>query len=363
MKKEIVVALIAISMMLVTTTAVLGAKPTEDFWDIKSGMITYTDGVTPIEIGYDQWGYNYQAHMFNGYYGNAGRPTTPVTSGTWLQMKWNDAWLSNKDYKHDGDTLLDRHYGFPTYMDSGAWLTNHQSGEYTVTGKYDIGGTLLYSGEVAGISGWSDPWTWGGNYGGADDQTFRLLMGPGDGCGDGYRDAYFTIDTGGAYMDTIDLQHLDGSQNDNFKLFMLTGYTTVEPIVPIWTQIGNEYIGGQGVEHWVTSTYTFNPVCGEIEFKLLATGTVTSWCSTWGQVAFSWVEWSGIAYWNYFVKIIAVPSDATLTSGIWYTADGIAIGPVIWGQFAIIQQVENDPYAGTHGLQYKGLAPTGFGIY
>ncbi len=45
-----------------------------------------------------------------------------------LAMKWNDAWLGNQDC--DGDGLLDRHYGFDSYIGSGAWVTNHQSGEY-----------------------------------------------------------------------------------------------------------------------------------------------------------------------------------------------------------------------------------------
>ena len=39
-------------------------------------------------------------------------------------MKWNDAWLSNKD--RDGDGKLDRHWGYDSYIGSGAWLTNHQ---------------------------------------------------------------------------------------------------------------------------------------------------------------------------------------------------------------------------------------------
>lgn len=72
--------------------------------------------------GYDQWGYNYQARTFNGLYANYSRPATPYTEETcatvaWgcdqLQMKWNDTWLSNKDC--DGDRLLDRYYGFPSY--------------------------------------------------------------------------------------------------------------------------------------------------------------------------------------------------------------------------------------------------------
>jgi len=41
-------------------------------------------------------------------------------------MKWNDAWLSNID--RDDDGKLDRHYGLPSYIGSGAWLTNHEFG-------------------------------------------------------------------------------------------------------------------------------------------------------------------------------------------------------------------------------------------
>ncbi len=67
--------------------------------------------------------------------------------------------------------------------------------------------------------------------------------------------------------------------------------------------------------------------------------------------------------WNYFVKIVAAPADAYKQNGNWYEADGTEIGEVIWGSFAIIQQVENDPCAGLHGVQYKSASPTGFGYY
>ena len=117
-------------------------------------------------------------------------------------MKWNDAWLSNKDC--DGDGLLDRHYGFGSYIGSGAWLTNHQSGTYI------------------------------------DD---------------------------------------DGN----------------------------------------------------------------------------------LCEWDYFVKIIAVPADAYANSGIWYNADGTEIGPEIWGAFATIQVVYNDPCAGYEGLQYLSPDHAGLG--
>ena len=87
------------------------------------------------------WGYNYQAHLFNGLYRDAYRdaawcqPWKDVN----LAMKWNDAWLSNKDCDEDG--LLDRHYAFDSYIGSGAWLTNHQSGEY----EGDVGQTCKWN--------------------------------------------------------------------------------------------------------------------------------------------------------------------------------------------------------------------------
>lgn len=96
---------------------------------IQSGTLLASDG-TVITTGYDKWGYNYQALMFNGTYCDAYR------DAAWCQpykddkliMKWNSAWLSNTDC--DGDGKLDRHYGFPTYRGSGAWCTNHQAGIY-----------------------------------------------------------------------------------------------------------------------------------------------------------------------------------------------------------------------------------------
>jgi hypothetical protein len=69
--------------------------------------------------GYDEFGYNYQAHMFNGRYCDADRvegggPYCDVD----LMMKWNNAWLSNMDCVGDGK--LDRHFGYPSYIGSGA---------------------------------------------------------------------------------------------------------------------------------------------------------------------------------------------------------------------------------------------------
>ena len=168
---------------------------------IQSGELVASDG-SVIQTGYDEWGYNYQAHLFNGMYCDYDRDDgTCDYEGDRLSMKWNDAWMSNMDCDEDGK--LDRHYGFDSYIGSGAWLTNHQSGEY------------------------------------------------------------------------------ENEEGETCK-------------------------------------------------------------------------------WTYFVKIIAAPEDAVAVDGIWYAADGAEIGPVIWGSFATIQEVENDPCAGIHGLQY--LSPTRPGL-
>jgi hypothetical protein len=203
MKKFTIILLgLAVIVLLIGITSHYGVAQNDGCATIKDGTILRTDGV-PIVLGYDEWGYNYHAHMFNGYYCDAYRDAAwcQPYKDVRLMMKWNDAWLSNKDC--DGDGLLDRHHGYPSYIGSGAWLTNHQSGTYFVDGEE---------------------------------------------------------------------------------------------------------------------------------------------CP-----------------WNYFVKIVAAPADAYVDSGFWYTAEGVEIGPVIWGSFAIIQQVENDSCAGLHGAQYLSPAGPGFG--
>jgi hypothetical protein len=65
--------------------------------------------------------------------------------------------------------------------------------------------------------------------------------------------------------------------------------------------------------------------------------------------------------WTYFVKIIAVTSSDTLSGGKWYTNAGKEIGPEIWGEFAVIQEVYNDPSAGAHGILYKSPSGPGLG--
>jgi hypothetical protein len=225
---------ITISLLLMLVGLISLAPTTADSsggTTIQDGTLTYSTGHyledQPLMTGYDPFGYNYQAHMFsesyaNAYLGRDGLPpyegddaaylaANPGAASKWywpyrdtdLAMKWNDPWLSNMDC--DGDGLLDRHYGYNTYTDSGAWLTNHQKGEYDMSGK------------------------------------------------------------------TI--------------------------------------------------------------------------------------------HWNYYVKIITPDSTCTKSGGIWYDAGGTEIGYVIWGSFAIIQQIENDAGIGAHGVSYNSPSPSGFGYY
>jgi len=184
--------------------ALAKGKPVDRPTTIQSGELRASDG-SVITVGFDKWGYNYQGHLFKGGYCDAYRDAAwcQAYKDVDLKMKWNDAWLSNVDA--DGDGLLDRHFGFDSYIGSGAWITNHMSGEYVLDGR--------------------------------------------------------------------------------------------------------------------------------------------------------------TCKWNYFVKIVAAPADAELTGGVWFTAGGVEIGPVIWGQFAIIQEVENDKCAGVHGMQYLSPNNAGLGSY
>ena len=153
------ISLVVVLVAALIATPVIAGKPS-DCTRIQDGVLTYSADhyleEQPLKVGYDIFGYNYHAHMFNGYYANtylggAGFPPycgddeaydqrlmdegfteDPYAAWYWehrdvqLMMKWNDAWLSNKDC--DGDGKLDRHHGYTSYIGSGAWLTNHQWG-------------------------------------------------------------------------------------------------------------------------------------------------------------------------------------------------------------------------------------------
>lgn len=157
MKKLLILAIVltvALSLVAAPAVAAKGGK-NANCTTIQDGILTYSTGHyledQPLQVGYDIFGYNYQAHMFSGYYcnvylGGVGFPPyegdtdaylaeNPDAANHWawpyrdvqLVMKWNDVWLSNKDC--DGDGKLDRHFGYDSYIGSGAWETNHQWGD------------------------------------------------------------------------------------------------------------------------------------------------------------------------------------------------------------------------------------------
>lgn len=157
MKRLIFTLLVLVSVLILTLSAIPSAAIAgngNNCTTIQDGTLTYSSGhyleSNPLVVGYDSYGYNYQGRMFKGsyanvYLGGAGFPPyegdaeaylaeNPGAENHWawpyrdtqLLMKWNDAWLSNKDC--DGDGKLDRYYGHDSYIGSGAWLTNHMRG-------------------------------------------------------------------------------------------------------------------------------------------------------------------------------------------------------------------------------------------
>ncbi len=211
LKKLILAITLAIALVAVMgNTGAVQAKKGDACTTIQSGELYGSDG-SQLSTGYNEWGYNYQAKMYNGTWCDYHPVYRPGGSNhDWcmenyddveLMMKWNNAWLDNKDC--DDDTLLDRYYGYPTYIDSGAWLTNHERGSYE-----------------------------------------------------------------------------DGDQTCSYE---------------------------------------------------------------------------------YFVKIVAAPAEAYKDDGIWYASDGTEIGAVIWGSFAIIQEVSNDTCGGENGVQYISPFKAGLG--
>ncbi len=200
----LIIAALTVALLALPVSADKNRNRYKDCIKIKDDVLVDSNGELLV-LGFDKYGYNYQAHIYYGFYNNYLRPVPPNTDDdTMLMMKWNEAWMSNKDC--DGDGKLDRHYGFDSYIGSGAWLTNHMWGSYV----------------------------------GEDGETY---------------------------------------------------------------------------------SYT------------------------------------------YFCKIVAAPADAYTSGGYWYTADGVEIGEVIWGAFAVIQEVSVDQGTGEHGLQYLSPAGPGYGKY
>ncbi|MDZ7741078.1 MAG: hypothetical protein U5Q03_04835 [Bacteroidota bacterium] len=85
-----------------------------------------------------------------------------------------------------------------------------------------------------------------------------------------------------------------------------------------------------------------------------------AWCTNHWTTTYYDQNGNSCSY-DEFIKIIAVPADTTLTNGMWYNPDGDEIGPEIWGEFAIIQQIINDPCEGITGVDYKSADHPGLG--
>ncbi len=100
MKKVLGIVLV-VSLALVLTTFAARAEPpvrtdsngVETAWTSKNNCATIQGGTitdaagNPISVGFDQYGYNYQAHMFNGTY------------DSWIEPGW--LWGSTGDYVDD----------------------------------------------------------------------------------------------------------------------------------------------------------------------------------------------------------------------------------------------------------------------
>lgn len=147
MKKLILVLIVAVAA---TGVIVVFAKPGDNLCrTIQSDGLSRWGEV--LSTGIDSWGYNYQAHGFNGAYcdhyqnfrpGYSGNEDCRAAySGLKLQMRWNDEYLSNKDCLGDG--FLDLPTNFPSYLSSGAALSatlrgSYQSGNQTCELDYTI---------------------------------------------------------------------------------------------------------------------------------------------------------------------------------------------------------------------------------
>lgn len=126
--RKLTFVLVILALLVLPTGAVArgngngNGKGPADCTTIQSGELETEDGET-ITLGFDEYGYNYQARIFNGRYCDYDRQIGGEDCDVDLVMKWNDAWLSNKDC--DGDGSLDRP---DDYIGSGAWCTNHMRG-------------------------------------------------------------------------------------------------------------------------------------------------------------------------------------------------------------------------------------------
>ncbi len=310
--KKTISALLIISVLLVSIGFVFAAKPTsiengvEKGWEKQAGCTTIQDGGltdsagNPISIGYDEFGYNYQAHMFNGRYCDSDRVIGGLYCDVDLIMKWNDGWMSNTDC--DGWDV------------SGNWVITVNNGAYPH--DYTFAMTSLPDGTFIGTGGYPA---------GSNDYTYDEIV----------------ID-GQIIEDTISFTAVYYQNN------VATGYA--------WDATGTINADGELVEGTGTSgVYEWHSTSG------LAVRTLDrhyGFNSYIGSGAWLTNHQSGTngdgTKWTYFTKIVAKPTADFVCTEIG--------GAEIWGAFCKIQTVSNDPALDEHGVQLLADVP-GFGFY
>ena len=138
MRRTAFLAVMAVAVWIIgSNQATLDAQrngPRQQCATIQSGTITDSFG-QPLDVGFDQFGYNYQSLQFNGTYDSSDRLLDGLYFGSAsdyaddrLSMKWSDDWVANVDC--NGDGKLDR----GTNGISQGWLTNHVNGNYDSDG-------------------------------------------------------------------------------------------------------------------------------------------------------------------------------------------------------------------------------------
>lgn len=135
-RKWMVFTLLAI--LLLSASVVVAGDPKPGKFDNNGEVSDWL-----YDPGFDEFGYNYNAWMFSGRYCDYDRVIGGDYCDVDLIMKWSPEWLDRVD--SNGDTKLDRGFvdcrgtgtnpGLTESHCPGAWLTNHQRGEYELDGQ------------------------------------------------------------------------------------------------------------------------------------------------------------------------------------------------------------------------------------
>lgn len=138
MKRRLLIGLVVVLALAATASVAWAGDPKPGKFDSRGNVSDWL-----YDPGFDEFGYNYNAWMFSGRYCDYDRVPGGLYCDVDLIMKWSPEWLNRVD--SNDDTKLDRGYvdcrgegTNPNLTEShcpGAWLTNHQRGEYEMDGK------------------------------------------------------------------------------------------------------------------------------------------------------------------------------------------------------------------------------------